>query len=298
MEEKCQKKDYFMKYLPYELNKAYNYDLKNCPDFQEISKPLINVSDVLKAHYILADYFTDPTAGVEVEKMLVGVRSFDLLTSAVCRQTCSYAGKTKYTDPIDICSTLFFGLVKDHAFHDGNKRTALLTLLNQLYSYGYYPKSQIYDFEKLVLAVAENSLETKYNKVWKKFKSFDDQNIKTISYIIRRLVEQKNRSYHTDITMKEFIQVLEKQGVQCEYSGLKIRMRRKTKQIIFPKTYTYTVNFYGDTRVVEAKMARDTLDALHLSNEFPSYQSFFEGRDPLYKLIAEFEEPLRRLKDE
>ena len=26
---------------------------------------------------------------------------------------------------IDISSTLFYGLVKDHAFHDGNKRTAV-----------------------------------------------------------------------------------------------------------------------------------------------------------------------------
>ena len=38
------------------------------------------MSDVLKAHYISADYFTDPTAEGEVESMRVGVRSYDLLT--------------------------------------------------------------------------------------------------------------------------------------------------------------------------------------------------------------------------
>ena len=186
IEKRLLKVDY-MKYLPEDLSQAFDHDLKQCPDFNEIIKPLINVSDVLKAHYILADYFTDPTADAEIEKMLVGVRSFDLLASAICRQTCSYAGRMKYTDPLEICATLFFGLVKDHAFHDGNKRTALLTLLNQLHSYGYYPKSGIYDFEKLVVAVADNKIESKYNKAWKKFKTSDDQTISQDLRLSRRL---------------------------------------------------------------------------------------------------------------
>ena len=104
--------------------------------------------------------------------MLVGIRSYDLLNSAICRQTVSYGGVKKYKDPIEICSTLFFGLVKDHAFNDGNKRTALLTLLNQLQLYGYFPKNKIKDFEKLVVSVAEGSLETKYSLIWKKIKNF------------------------------------------------------------------------------------------------------------------------------
>lgn len=98
------------------------------PDFSEISHPLINVSDVLKAYFALADFFTDPMSEHE-ESMLVGLRSIDLLCSALGRQTVGYCGKSKYTDPIDICSTLFFGMVKDHAFLDGNKRTALLILI-------------------------------------------------------------------------------------------------------------------------------------------------------------------------
>lgn len=65
---------------------------------------------------------------------------------------------------------MFYGLVKDHAFHDGNKRTALLTLLNQLQAYNYYPTSKILDFEKLVLAIADNTLSKKYANVWKNSK--------------------------------------------------------------------------------------------------------------------------------
>lgn len=291
------KKD-IMKFLPDNLLRAYEYDIKQISDFDAISKPLINISDVLKAHYILADYFTDETASVEAEKMLVGVRSYDLLSSAVCRQVCSFGGKQKYTEPLEICATVFFGLVKNHAFHDGNKRTALLTLLNQLQFYGYYPTSKIKEFEKLVLCVAEGSVEQKYFKVWKKFKKTDDPIIKTIAFLLRRMVDSKNTSFHLDITMKEFIDALQNQGVECENTGTKIKMKRKSKKTIFPVTYTYTVNFYGMTRVIEARVARDTFDALKLFKEYPSYKSLFDGREPMYKLIEQFEEPLRRLKDE
>lgn len=287
-----------MKFLPQELQSAYEFDRKHYPDILDLSSPLINEDDVLRAHYILADFFTDPTAPVEAEKMLVGVRSYDLLSSAVSRQNCCFGGYQKYTNSFDICSTLFFGLVKDHAFHDGNKRTALLTLLNQLFSYGYFPKSNIKDFEMLVLCVADNTLPQKYSKVYKKFKKAEDPIIKTISYLLRRMVDVKNRSFHCDITMKEFISALEKQGVKCENTGNKIKMRRKTKNIIFPVTKTYTIKFYGMTRVIEPGVARDTFNALGLFEEHPSYQSVFEGRDPMYKLISQFEEPLRRLKDE
>ena len=297
MEERKTKRD-IMRFLPEDLLKAYEYDIANFSDCGDISKPLINVSDVLRAHYILADYFTDETAGIEAESMLVGVRSYDLLSSAICRQVCSFEGHLKYTDPLEICSTLFFGLVKNHAFHDGNKRTALLTLLNQLQLYGFYPKSNIKDFERLVLSVAENSVEKKYYGVWKKFKKSDDAVIKTITYLLRRMVDSKNTSFHSDITMKEFIYALEKQGVKCENTGNKIKMKRKSKNVIFPITLTYTVKFYGMTRVVEPGMARDTFVALDLFDDYPTFQSMFEGREPMYKLIQQFEEPLRRLKDE
>lgn len=138
--------DFNMKHLPEDLRKNLDYDLKQYKNISELTEPCINVSTVLQAHYILAHYFTDDSAAEEVEKMLVGVRSYDLLCSALCRQTVSYCGQLKYSDKMDICSTLFFGLVKNHAFHDGNKRTALLVLLYQLSLYGYYPK---HDFKPL-----------------------------------------------------------------------------------------------------------------------------------------------------
>lgn len=286
-----------MEYLPSELKNAFEYEEKMCEDL-DIDAGLINISDVLKAHYILADYFTDSSTGQKTEKMLVGVRSYNLLASAVGRQNVEFGGKKKYTDKIEICATLFFGLVKDHSFHDGNKRTALLILLYQLQLYGYYPKQSFREFEKLVVSVADNSLCKTYSNVWKKFHKGVDCEIKTISYIIRRLSTKKNSSYHLSITTKDFCKILEDNGVEWSLDGKKIRLYREVKKFMKTDKYTYTINFYGWTRPVKVKMARDTMDALHLSEEYPNFESFSNGDGNIYKTICEFEMPLRRLKDE
>ena len=178
------------------------------PDSIAFAHPLINVSDVLRAYFALADYFTDPSSD-STETMLVGLRSADLLYSALGRQCVSYGGKVKYTDPIDICSTLFFGMVKNHAFSDGNKRTALLTLLYQLNLYGYYPSCSVKEYEKLVVSIAANTLPTIYRECWKKFKKQEDSEIKTIAFALRRMTKRKDHSYHLKITAKDLVQSLE-----------------------------------------------------------------------------------------
>ncbi len=287
-----------MQLLPDNLKESYEQDLKKCKEIPGLIYPLINVKDVLQAHYILADYFTDASAeGNESENILAGVRSEDLLASALGRQIVQYGNSRKYSDSIDICSTLFFGLVKDHAFHDGNKRTSLLTLLSQLKNYGYYP-TNISEFEKLVMAVAEGSLSEKYAHVWKKFKKQDDTTIKCISYIVRKNTKRKDTSYHMNINMRVFCDSLSEHGVKWELDNMKIKFSRVVKKRgIFNKTLTYTIKFYGWTRAVEAKMARDTFNALEISDEFAKLSDIIDGGASLYKIISNYEVPFRRLKD-
>lgn len=164
--------------------------------------------------------------------------------------------------------------------------------------YGYYPKQNFKEFEHLVVAVAENSLPKKYSGVWKKFAKGEDCEIKTIAYILRRLSTKKNSSYHLSITMKDFCKILEDNGVKCVFDGKKIRLYREVKKFMRTDKLTYTINFYGWTRPVKVKMARDTMDALELAEEYPSFESFSNGEGNIYRLINEFEMPLRRLKDE
>lgn len=288
-----------MNFYSQELEKQYNMYIRLYPDYSEYKHPLINISDTFRAYYALADYFTDPSSE-KTETMLLGIRSIDLLFSALSRQTVSFNGKAKYKEPLDICSTLFYGMVKNHSFSDGNKRTALLILIYQLNLYNYLPNVPVKEFEKMVVAVAANELPIKYRYIWKKYYKHEDPEVKTISHFLRKSTKKKDNSYHMDITMRDMVSALQNCGVECTPDGVKIHFKRDMPKKLFkPKeSKQYTASFKGWTRTVGASTARDILTNLNLYDQFPDYQSFIDGNSAFYNLIEKFEEPLRRLKDE
>ena len=106
-----------MAFISKDVEQEYSRLVDLYPDIEGLQHPLLNISDTLRAYFSLADYFSDPSSE-STEKMLVGLRSSHLLYSALSRQNVTFGGKTKYTDPIDICSTLFFGMVKNHSFSE------------------------------------------------------------------------------------------------------------------------------------------------------------------------------------
>lgn len=61
-----------------------------------------------------------------------GLRDSGLLESAVGRQQVGYAGRLKYNTPALSAATVAWGVCNNHAFHNGNKRTAVVTLLVHL----------------------------------------------------------------------------------------------------------------------------------------------------------------------
>lgn len=289
-----------MQYLPVDLKREYDYLTKHNPDIPGLGHPFINLSDTFSAYMILINYFTDASTDEVKEKMMVGIRSIDLLASALERQNISFEGKRKYTAPLDICATLFYGMVKNHSFNDGNKRTALLILLFQLQLYGYYPTVAKKEFERLVLSVAENSLETQYRNVYKKFKKSSDATVLTISMLLKRMTAKKDNSYHRNPTMHSFCSALESCGAQVkpENGKIKITYQVPGKWFVYrPKVKTATLPFHGWTRTVGAGTARETLQTLGLYEQYPTYQSVFDGAESMYQLVDDFKEPLRRLKD-
>jgi death-on-curing protein len=53
-------------------------------------------------------------------------------SSAVARQKAGFGRHLKYTSVHEIAATLFYGIALNHAFENGNKRTALVTMLTLL----------------------------------------------------------------------------------------------------------------------------------------------------------------------
>lgn len=289
----------YMKFNNRELEKEYNRLCNQYPDLENLVHPYINISDTLKAYFALADYFTDPTSGA-TESMLIGIRSMDLLYSALGRQDVSFGNRTKYRNPIDICSTLFFGMVKNHSFSDGNKRTALLILLYQLDLYNYLPSASVKEYEKLVVATAANTLREVYPGLWRKYHKFPDKEIQVIAHFLRKNTKRKDHSYHVNITFRDLVDALENYGVTSKMENGKLHFERRLPPKWFrqEEVFRYAVNFGGWTRSLGASTVREILSNLQLYEQISDYQSFIDGNELFYSLIQDFEGPLRRLKDE
>ena len=83
-----------------------------------------------------------------------GVRDVALLESAVAAPQAGYGGKSVYADVVEIAAASLFFLCRNHAFIDGNKRTALGACIVFLRLNGIEPKPDSLEWEELTLAVA------------------------------------------------------------------------------------------------------------------------------------------------
>jgi death on curing protein len=90
-----------------------------------------------------------------------GLRDETLLESAVAAPQATMMGQPLISDPVEIAAAYLFYLCRNHAFIDGNKRTALAACLvflasNNLLSDEKLPRN---DWEKLMLDVAASELD-------------------------------------------------------------------------------------------------------------------------------------------
>jgi death-on-curing protein len=92
----------------------------------------------------------------EIEKFggQLGVRSVELLESAVAIARASFGGKYLHNDIYEMASAYLFHITKNHPFIDGNKRTGAAAALVFLATNGILIRSEQKNFEQLVLDVA------------------------------------------------------------------------------------------------------------------------------------------------
>jgi death-on-curing family protein len=86
---------------------------------------LLSESEVEGIHWELVRDFASDSDPIDP----AGVRDPDLLASAVFRQHTSFGTELKYPSVEMVAAALFHALVHDHPFHNGNKRTALVSML-------------------------------------------------------------------------------------------------------------------------------------------------------------------------
>ena len=99
---------------------------------------------------------------------------FGLLESAVLRPQTTVGGKDAYTDAYEKAAALMHSLARNHAFFDGNKRTAAASMIIFLKINGYGFHSSQDDLVALTTDAAEGLLDVAQIAGMLKGWSFDE----------------------------------------------------------------------------------------------------------------------------
>lgn len=96
----------------------------------------------------------------------IGVREVGLIDSARLRPLTSFGGELVYKTPSTRAGVLWLGLIRNHGFVDGNKRTATATMARWLVLEGYRLRSGQDDLVEMAVAIAEKRVEVEQVADW------------------------------------------------------------------------------------------------------------------------------------
>ena len=140
-----------------------------------------------------------------------GVKNHALLESACARPKTRLGDVEKYKSLAEKMAALFHSLTKNHAFHNGNKRTALVTLLSSLNRNGYHLNAGVTDdmVYDLAIAVTADQFPNPGHAL------SVDEVVQDLASWIRAHVERLNLKL-SGMTLKEFVQRCEQAGARSK----------------------------------------------------------------------------------
>ena len=122
----------------------------------------LNIEQVRAVHFELVNDFSNSNDPIEPP----GVKSEELLASAIFRAWTSLKGTLKYPTVEMAAAALLHSLILDHPFHNGNKRTALVSTLVFLDQNGFFPDFNQDEIFKLVLQIAQHIIvDSRYGEL-------------------------------------------------------------------------------------------------------------------------------------
>ncbi|OYQ71641.1 hypothetical protein B9T13_02930 [Wohlfahrtiimonas chitiniclastica] len=199
----------------------------------------MNSDVVIFIHEFLTDFFKNQDDPISPE----GVKNRETIESAVSRPLTTVAGRDAYPTPHLKAASLFHSIVGNHSFHNGNKRTALLSTLYYLGDFGYIvtcDDEEMYEFTRKTAAheitenrndevqVIANWLEDNSRKQQKREKPLKYQELKEILNRFGFSLEQVDNKIHIYKGDEFYEQILKKgaSGVE-DYDPIYIAGLRK-----------------------------------------------------------------------
>jgi death-on-curing family protein len=267
----------------------------------------LETSDILLIHQHLTEEF----AGTEDPISPPGVKDENLLESAVFRQHTGSGNILKYPTPYSNAAALTYGICCNHAFYNGNKRTALVAMLVHLdrnglmvmpgtthndlfnlildianHSFVQSQSSKRRRRDKIVKAAADEEMEAITQWVSKRFRPIV-RGEKPISYgRLRRILN--SRGFHFEDQRENSVSIF--RYVEVEKGFLwKKRIERVSK-------FVYRFPFSGDTATVPPRVIKEVRKHCSLREEDGVDTSAFYNEEAVIdSIINQYRTLLRRL---
>jgi len=259
-----------------------------------LSRTTIGIKEVLKAHFLLVEYFATIGEGLGG----IGPKNINLLHSALFRQFAEFGGIPRWGERLQTCASLMYGLIQNHPFHDANKRTAFLSTLLHLQKIGRTPTISGEELEDFTVAVADHSLD-KYPYYKRTSGAEDERDIATIAHFLKRSTREIDLRFK-QITYNELNAIIAPHGLILDnalHNRIDVMRVRDDQGNPLPKPKRITrIGFHAWSREVSAKDIHILRAAanLNVADGYDS-QTFFNGAESPLQLIRKYEQPLRRL---
>ena len=283
-----------------DLRQIYEKTLMDLDDF-DVDAPdgCHSVIEVIRAHFLVVDFFYSQGKGIGG----IGPRDLSLLVSAVSRQWVGFGKELKWNTVYERAATLLFGLIRNHAFYDANKRTAFLSTAHFLLKNGLLLTKNEHELEDFTVEIAEKNLQ-QYRRYKELCKSgHGDPEVRYISWYLKKHSRRLESSHHT-ITYRGLDKILA--SFDCflsNPSGNRIDVNKKIKKRRFlRKGYREDVarvcriGFPGWSKQVGKKDIKYLRRELKLRTEDGiDSAAFYKNADDIRGLIALYEGALNRL---
>lgn len=252
----------------------------------------LSTEDIEHVHWAIAEDF----AGSPDPISPAGVRDPALLESAANRPQTGVGDVLKYPTVEMAAAALMHSIVHNHAFYNGNKRTALVSMLCFLDLNGLVLRTNQDVLFRWTVRVASHGL----NKRRLQGDRADIEVLEMTKWIIdnSRSIDQTQRI----VTAAMLIRRLEELGCEVQRVGTKVSVSRTVDDgtrvwLRNRTTLKYSYPYMGEGRQVAASHVRGLRRALRLTEEYGVDSAAFFGADksPTDRFIGIYRKTLSRL---
>lgn len=258
----------------------------------------LNADEIEQIHYQIAQDFKDTPDPIAP----AGVRSPELLASAAGRPSAGLGSFRKYPTVEMAAAALAHSVIHNHPFYNGNKRTALVSMMAFMDENGLVLTSSQDELFKWTVRVAGHKLgankfigdrsdvEVQLMAQWLLHHSRGiegGERVITFAELRRRLVAL---DCAVQITSNRGGRAVVERTVTISHRSL---LGTRSKQA----RRRYNIPYGGEGRQVARNRIKELRRELHLSDEFGVDSATFYGTDklPVDAFIAEYRKTLRRL---